>query len=71
MTLLSCQLNHDHFRLVKSLDAANLYNEAKNVQKVPFNKYLVFIQSELERYYLSKARNADPDRFHGKEKELE
>ena len=47
LTLLSCQLNHAHFSIVKSMDVNELYHQAKNVHKVAFNKYQSWIENEI------------------------
>lgn len=35
-----------------------------------FNGYREFINKELDKYYLLQTKNADPERFIGKENEL-
>ena len=37
---------------------------------MPFNKYPEFIKQELDKFYLVKKYNADPERFLGQENEL-
>jgi hypothetical protein len=44
LTLLSLQMNHKDFQIVKSIDANSLYAKAN---KVPFNQYHKFISKEL------------------------
>ncbi len=43
LTLLSCKVNYLHFRVVKSMDVNELYNQTKYEPKVSFNKYHPFI----------------------------
>lgn len=69
LTLLSLQLNHKNFRLVKTIDANSLYHLAKD-QNLQFTKYYEFLKEEVDKHYLIKYKNAEPERFLGKEKEL-
>ena len=68
LTLLSEQLNHKNFNIVKSIDTEQLYNEAR--AQGAFTGYREFITKELDKYYLLQTKNADPERFLGKENEL-
>ena len=71
LTLLSLQMNHRAFHILQSIDPQELFHDAKIINKLSFNQFAEFIQNELERYYLLKTKNADPDRFQNKEHELE
>jgi hypothetical protein len=70
MTLLSEQLNHKDFMKVRGVSTEELFQEAKFEQGLSFQNYHAFIKEELEKYYISKVKNADPDRFVGKQDEL-
>ena len=70
LTLLSHQLNHKKFRVIQSINADELYKQARFQLNLGFNKYSEFIKTELEKYYLLKTKNADPNRFLGREKDL-
>lgn len=71
LTLLSLQMNHKAFHIVQSIDPQEMFYDAKVVHKLSFHQFPEFIKDELERYYLLKTKNADPDRFQHKEHELE
>lgn len=71
LSLLAQQINHPQFKVVKSLSFEELYHEAKHVKQLAFHQFHGFIAAELDRYTLLKTKNADPDRFLGREDELE
>lgn len=71
LTLLAAQLNHPDFQAVKSISMEELFHEAKEVQRLPFHQFQGFIAKEIDKFYLLKTKNADPDRFLGREEELE
>lgn len=51
------------------MDVNYSYQEAKD-QDIKFTGYHDFIKTEIDKYYILKSKNADPERFIGKEKEL-
>jgi hypothetical protein len=69
LTLLSLQLNHKNFNLVKQIDTNSLYQEASE-NKLQFNNYHTFLKDQIDKFYLLKHKNVEPERFIGKEKEL-
>lgn len=71
MTLLAEQLNHKDFIAVKNILPDDLFYEAKFEQSLGFQHYAGFIREQLDKYYLIKTKNADPERFMGKEAELD
>lgn len=64
-------MNHKKFNIIKSMNYQKLYDEAKNNRKLTFNKFDKFIKTEIEKYALARTKHVDPDRFYGKEHELE
>ena len=63
-------MNHKNFITVKQMNVDELFNEAKFVHKLSFNKFAEFIKQELDNYHILRTKNADPARFLGKENEL-
>lgn len=70
MTLLAYQLNHPDFHAVQALDCDELFYEAKFDRFLAFHQFPAFIKTEVDKFYLLKTKNAEPDRFLGREEEL-
>lgn len=64
-------MNHPHFFSVNKLDARELFNLAKFERGLTFVEFRSFILEQLERNFLERVKNADPDRFLGRQEELQ
>jgi len=56
--------------MVKSMNTEDLFYDAKFVHNLAFHQYHKYLEQEIKKYCLLKTKNADPDRFLGREHEL-
>lgn len=56
---------------MRAIDTGELFHEAKFIKHIGFHNYATFIKEEIDKFYLFKTKNVDPERFLGKEDEID